>query len=109
MRSFHIISNDLLQIIAMSHNLEQNTNEEDQSATTQNLQIQALMGEMRRMIRAELELIHERLDRVENTRVGQPQPIPQARRRGRAPTRGEMDDYYKDEYDEGRTQWAVIR
>ena len=48
----------------MSHNLEQNTNKEDQSATTQNLQIQALMGEMRRMMRAELELIHEHLDQV---------------------------------------------
>ncbi|KAH9717072.1 hypothetical protein KPL71_021688 [Citrus sinensis] len=84
----------------MSHNLEQNTNEEDQSTTTQNLQIQALMGEMRRMMRAELELIHERLDRVENTRAGQPQPVPQARRRERAPVRGEIDDYYKDEYDE---------
>ncbi|KAH9697996.1 hypothetical protein KPL71_023832 [Citrus sinensis] len=39
-------------MLAMSHNLERNKNEEDQSATTQNLQIQALMGEMRRMIRA---------------------------------------------------------
>ena len=60
----------------MSHNLEQNTNEEDQSATTQNLQIQALMGEMRRMMRAELELIHEHWGWVENTRAGQPQPVP---------------------------------
>ncbi|KAH9697902.1 Endonuclease [Citrus sinensis] len=34
---------------------------------------------MRRMIRAELELIHERLDRVENTRAEQPQPVPQER------------------------------
>ena len=72
MRSFHIISNVLLQIIAMSHNLERNTNEDDQSATTRNLQIQALMGEMRRMKRAELELIHERLDQVENTCARQP-------------------------------------
>ena len=54
----------------MSHNLKRNTNEEDQSATTQNLQIQALMGEMRRMIRAELELVHEHLDQVENTCAG---------------------------------------
>ena len=77
----------------MSHNLEQNTNEEDQSTTTQNLQIQALMGEMRRMIRAELELINEHLDRVDNTCVGHPQPVPQARRRERAPVRGEIDDY----------------
>ncbi|KAH9704973.1 hypothetical protein KPL70_011688 [Citrus sinensis] len=90
----------------MSHNLEQNTNEEDQSATTQNLQIQALMGEMRRMMRAELELIRERLDRVEITRAGQPQPVPQARRRERAPVRGEIDDYYRDEYDEGEERWT---
>ena len=93
----------------MSHNLERNTNEEDQSATTQNLQIQALMGEMRRMMRAELELIHERLDRVENTRAGQPQPVPQARRRERALVRGEIDDYYRDEYDEGEDSVGSYR
>ena len=60
----------------MSHNLERNTNEEDQSAVTQNLQIQALMGEMKRMMRAELELIHEHLDQVKNTHSGQQQPFP---------------------------------
>ncbi|KAH9780591.1 hypothetical protein KPL71_008136 [Citrus sinensis] len=91
---------EINQIIAMSHNLEQNKNEEDQSATIQNLQIQALMGEMRRMMTAELELIHERLDQVENTRAGQPQPVPQARRRERALVREEINDYYKDKYDE---------
>ena len=41
------------------------TNEEVQQQAFPNLQVQALMGEMRRMIRAELEQIHERLDRVE--------------------------------------------
>ncbi|KAH9698149.1 Endonuclease [Citrus sinensis] len=54
------------------------------------------MGEMRRMMRAELELIHEHLDQVENARAGQPQLVPKARRRERAPTRGEIDDYYRD-------------
>ena len=63
-------------MLAMSHDLEQNTNEEDQSATTQNLQIQALMGKMRRMMRAKLELMHECLDQVENTCAGQPQTVP---------------------------------
>ena len=56
---------------------------------------------IRRIMRAELEVIHERLDQVENTRAGQPQPVPQARRRERVPARGEIDDYYRDEYDEG--------
>ena len=93
----------------MSHNLERNTNEEDQSATTQNLQIQALMGEMRRMMRAELELIHEHLDQVENARVGQSQPVSKACRRERAPTRGEIDDYYRDEYDEGEDSVGSYR
>ena len=91
-------------MLAMSHNLELNTNEDDQFATTQNLQIQALMREMRemrRIMKVELELIHERLDQVENTCAGQPQPVPQARRRERVPARGEIDDYYRDEYDEG--------
>ncbi|KAH9658312.1 hypothetical protein KPL70_023438 [Citrus sinensis] len=53
------------------------------------------------MMRAELELIHEHLDQVENARVGQSQPVSKACRRERAPTRGEIDDYYRDEYDEG--------
>ena len=52
-------------------------------------------------MKAELEHIHEHLDQVENTRAGQPQIVPQARQRERASAGGEIDDYYKDEYDEG--------
>ena len=85
----------------MSHNQERNTNEENQTLIAQNLQIQALMGEMRVMMRAGLENIHGHLDQVENKSVGQPQPVPQERRRERAVARGEIDDYYMDEYDEG--------
>ncbi|KAH9658215.1 hypothetical protein KPL70_023405 [Citrus sinensis] len=84
----------------MSYNPEQNINEKDQSATTQNLQIQPLMGEMRRTMKAKLEHTHECLDQVENTCAGQPQPVPQSHMRDRAPVRREIDDYYKDGYDE---------
>ncbi|KAH9668448.1 hypothetical protein KPL70_021421 [Citrus sinensis] len=59
------------------------------------------MGEMRSLMRAELEHIHEHLDQVANTRARQPQPVTQARRREKTPARGEIDDYYRDEYDEG--------
>ena len=55
------------------------------------------MGEMRRMMRAELE----HLDQVANTRARQPQLVPRARKRGRAPTKGEIVDYYRDAYGEG--------
>ena len=47
------------------------------------------------MMRAKIELIHEHFDQVENTRVGQPQPVPQARRRERTSVREEIDDYYR--------------
>ena len=48
----------------MSSNQEDGANEG--ARPLQNLQLQALIGEMQRMMRAELESIHERLDRVED-------------------------------------------
>ena len=64
------------------------------------MQIQTLTEKMRRIIRVELEHIHEHLDQVENARIGQLQPIPQIHKRERAPARGEIDDDYRDEYEE---------
>ena len=49
----------------MAHNQERDTPEEAQPQAIPNLQMQALMGEMRQMLRLELETIHERLDKVE--------------------------------------------
>jgi hypothetical protein len=46
----------------MSGNQEE---EEFREPEVPNLQMQAMLGEMRRMLRAELEPINERLDRVE--------------------------------------------
>ena len=46
---------------------------------------------------------------MENTSAGQPQPVLQARRRERAPARGEIDDYYRDEYDEGDDSMGSYR
>ncbi|KAL5776923.1 hypothetical protein ACOSP7_009849 [Xanthoceras sorbifolium] len=61
--------------------------------------MEALTREMGRLLRAEMEPIHERLDRVENTRAEQPPPVPQARRRERVPVREEVHDYYGDDND----------
>ena len=49
----------------MSQDQEKNTNEELPPTNLPNLQMQALLGEIRRMMRVELEHIHERMDRVE--------------------------------------------
>ncbi|KAL5820917.1 hypothetical protein ACOSQ3_022799 [Xanthoceras sorbifolium] len=64
-----------------------------------NFIMEALTREMGRLLRAEMELIHERLDRVENTRAEQPPLVPQARRRERVPVREEVNDYYGDDND----------
>ncbi|PON49363.1 hypothetical protein PanWU01x14_230430 [Parasponia andersonii] len=58
----------------MSKNQEKSTNEEVQQQAVLNLQMQALMGEMRWMMRAELEQIYERLDRVEEGGTQRRQP-----------------------------------
>ena len=54
----------------MSHNQGENqgrdTLEEVEPQAIPNLQMQALMGEMRRMLRLELEPIHKRLDKVKS-------------------------------------------
>ena len=52
-------------------------------------------------MKAKFEHTHERLDQIENTRVGQLQTVPQAHQRERASARGEINNYYKDKYDEG--------
>ncbi|KAF4402363.1 hypothetical protein G4B88_003284 [Cannabis sativa] len=49
----------------ISKALEENTGNETTPPTVPNLQLQSLMGEMRRMMREECEQIHAKLDRVE--------------------------------------------
>ncbi|KAK3225804.1 hypothetical protein Dsin_005666, partial [Dipteronia sinensis] len=53
---------------------------------------------MRRLMREELEPLHEHLDQVENARSGQPQPVRNVHGRQRVPVRREVDDHYRDEY-----------
>ncbi|GMN70075.1 hypothetical protein TIFTF001_039119 [Ficus carica] len=55
--------------------------------------MEAMMGEIRRLLRLELEQIHARIDRMENTRVKQPQPDPNVRRMERVQPRHEAEDY----------------
>lgn len=68
-------------------------------ATDPKLFMEAMMGEMKRVMRLELEQIHERIDKMENTRVEQPQPAPNVRRRERVQPRHEAEDY--EEFNEG--------
>ena len=87
----------------MSNN-SKNTIEGTSGAADPKLLMETMMGEMRRLLRGEIGQLHERIDRIENARVEQPQHVPHARRRERVPVRGEVDDYYRndgEEFDEG--------
>ena len=48
---------------------------------------EALMGEMRRVLRAKMEQVHEWIDWVENAHVEQPQNAPKVHRRQRVQPR----------------------
>ena len=86
MRSFFFLSNLLLQE-NMSKNKDKGTTEDSSIPADLKNWNKALVGEMRRMMRKELEQLHERLDKVENARAKQPRPVPQDRRRERVPIR----------------------
>ncbi|KAL5550756.1 hypothetical protein UlMin_000932 [Ulmus minor] len=85
----------------MSNNQEEDTTEEFRQPEAPNLQMQVLLGEMRRMLRAKLEPIHERLDMVEvGTPRGQQQDILN-RQQGRCvPWRNVEEEVESEEFDE---------
>ncbi|XP_035547321.1 uncharacterized protein LOC118348884 [Juglans regia] len=85
----------------MSNNQEEDTTEEFRQPPVPNLQMQAMLGEMRRMLRAELEPIHERLDRVEaETPRGQQHDIHNRQHGGRGPWRNVDGEAESEEFDE---------
>ncbi|GMN56121.1 hypothetical protein TIFTF001_025243 [Ficus carica] len=58
--------------VLVSAIMSQHEHKEDQRGADPRLYVEALVGEMRRMMRVELEQVNERLDRVENANQGQP-------------------------------------
>ena len=91
----------------MSNNQEEDTTEEFRQPVVPNLQIQALLGEMRRMLRVELEPIHERLDRVEaGTPRGHQQDIPNRQQGGRVAWWNVEEEAESEEFDETYLNWG---
>ncbi|PON32387.1 hypothetical protein PanWU01x14_361800, partial [Parasponia andersonii] len=60
----------------MSDNKDKNTSGETSGVGDPKLLMEALIGEIRRAMRAEMEQVHERMDRIENVHVEQPQITP---------------------------------
>jgi hypothetical protein len=85
----------------MSNNQEEDTTEECRQSASSNLQMQALLGEMRHMLKAELEPIHERLDKIEaETPRGQQQDNPNRQQGGRVRWQNVEEQAELEEFDE---------
>ena len=70
--------------------------------------MEVMMGEMRRILRVKLEQVHEWMDRMENSRVEQPQSS-DWRRRERVPSREVIveEEYDGDGFDE-EDEWESV-
>jgi hypothetical protein len=70
--------------------------------------MEAMMSEMRRVMKMEMEQIHERIDQMENRREEQPQNGRNLRRRGRVPPREEDEERYGSGFDEEEDRESIV-
>jgi hypothetical protein len=74
--------------------------ENDTKLTDPKVFMEAMMSEMRRVMKTEMDQIHERIDQMENRREEQPQNGCNLHRRGRVPPREEDEECYGSGFDE---------
>jgi hypothetical protein len=70
--------------------------------------MEAMMSEMRRVMKIEVEQVHERIDQMENRREEQPQNGRNLHRMGRVPPREEDEERYGSGFDEEEDQESIV-
>ena len=96
----------------MSNYMDKNISGDVSGRGDLKLLMEALMGEMRRILRVEMEHIHEWIDWVESACVEQPQNIPNVHRRERVQPRElrvEDEEYYGDKFDKEDDRGSIVR
>jgi hypothetical protein len=68
----------------------------------------AMMSERRRVMKIEMEQVHERIDQMENRREEQPQNGRNLRRRERVPVREEEEERYGSGFDEEEDRDSIV-
>ncbi|KAB1201811.1 hypothetical protein CJ030_MR8G007079 [Morella rubra] len=71
----------------MSHNSGKSVSDDATTLADSNVFMEAMVSEMRRMMKFEMEQVHERIDWMENSLDRQPQNGPNFLRRERVPRR----------------------
>ncbi|PON47407.1 hypothetical protein PanWU01x14_244910 [Parasponia andersonii] len=95
----------------MSNNKDRNNSSDTSGVGDPKLLMEALIGEMRRVMRATIKYVHERMDRIENSHVEQPQIAPNMRGRGRfqhREVRAEDEEYYRDTFSDEDDQDSIV-
>ncbi|PON60253.1 hypothetical protein PanWU01x14_154250, partial [Parasponia andersonii] len=75
------------------------------------LLMEVLIGKMKRAIRAEIEQVHEQIERIENACMGQPQIAPNIHRRERVQhreVRVEDEEYYGDTFGDKDNRDSIV-
>uniref|UniRef100_A0A2N9H699 Integrase catalytic domain-containing protein n=1 Tax=Fagus sylvatica TaxID=28930 RepID=A0A2N9H699_FAGSY len=70
--------------------------------------MEAMMSEMRRVMKIEMEQVHERIDQMENRREEQKQNGRNLRRRERVPAREEEEERYGSGFDEEEDRDSIV-
>uniref|UniRef100_A0A2N9EMT0 RNA-directed DNA polymerase n=1 Tax=Fagus sylvatica TaxID=28930 RepID=A0A2N9EMT0_FAGSY len=82
--------------------------EDDTKLADPKVFMEAMMSEMRRVMKIEMEQVHERIDQMENRREEQPQNGRNLRRRERVPAREEEEERYGSGFDEEEDRDSIV-
>jgi hypothetical protein len=83
----------------MSHYSGKSIAEDDTKLADPKVFMEAMMSEMRHVMKMEMEQVHERIDQMENRREEQPQNGRNLLRRERVPPREEDEERYGSGFD----------
>jgi hypothetical protein len=106
-RFFFFFSSNLCFAAIMSHDSGKNIAKGDTKLADPKVFMEAVMSEMRRVMKMEMEQVHERIDQMEN-RCEQPQNGRNLRRRERDPPREEDEERYGSGFDEEEDRDSII-
>jgi hypothetical protein len=104
---FYFFSNICFAAI-MTQDSGKSIAENDTKLTDLKVFMEAMMSEMRRVMKMEMEQIHERIDQMENRREEQPQNGLNLCRRGRVPPREEDEERYGSGFDEEEDRESIV-
>ena len=92
----------------MSHDSGKSIAEDDTKLADPKMFLEAMMSEMRHVMKMEMTQVHERIDQMENRCEEQPQNGRNLRRRERVPPREEDEERYGSGFDEEEDRDSIV-